>query len=57
MFDITICHFKIFQVLFKWIILKLDFPFGLDGKNLPAMPEIGVQSLGEENPLEKVMGT
>jgi len=26
-------------------------------KNLPAMQETRVQSLGRENPLEKVMGT
>ena len=29
------------------------FPGGLDGKNLPAMQEAQVRSLGQEDPLEK----
>ena len=31
------------------------FPVASDGKNLPAMREIWVQSLGQEDPLEKGM--
>ena len=33
----------------------MGFPDGSDGKNLPAMQEIWVQSLGGEDPLEKGM--
>ena len=33
------------------------FPGGLDGKNLPAMQEAQVRSLGWEDPLEKGMAT
>ena len=33
------------------------FPGGLDSKNLPAMQETWVQSMGWENPLEKEMAT
>ena len=33
------------------------FPGGSDGKNLPAMRESWVQSLGWEDPLEKGMAT
>ena len=35
----------------------LDFPGGSDGKNLPAVRETGVRSLGQEDPLEKRMAT
>ena len=35
--------------------LKRDFPGGSDVKNLPAMRETQVQSLGGEDPLEKRM--
>ena len=34
---------------------RRGFPGGLVVKNLPAMREIGVQSLGQEDPLEKEM--
>ena len=34
-----------------------DFPDSSDGKDLPAMPETQVQSLGWEDPLEKGMAT
>ena len=34
-------------------ILLLIFPGGSDSKNLPAMQETWVQSLGRENPLEE----
>ena len=33
------------------------FPVDSDSKNLPAMPETWVQSLGQEDPLEKEMAT
>ena len=33
------------------------FPVDSDGKNLPAMPETWVRSLGQEDPLEKEMAT
>ena len=35
----------------------MKFPGGLAGKNLPAMQETQVQSLGQEDPLEKKMAT
>ena len=35
----------------------LGFPGGSDGKNLPAVQETGVRSLGQEDPLEKGMAT
>ena len=37
----------------------MGFPGGSDGKkkNLPAMQETWVQSLGQEDPLEKEMAT
>ena len=35
----------------------LLFPGGSVGKNLPAMHEMQVQSLGREDPLEKEMAT
>ena len=34
-----------------------SFPVGLDSKNLPAMEETQVQSLGQKDPLEKGMAT
>ena len=39
-----------------WYILKV-FPGGSRVKNLPAMQEICVRSLGQEDPLEKEMAT
>ena len=35
----------------------MKFPGGLADKNLPAMQETQVQSLGQEDPLEKEMTT
>ena len=35
----------------------MDFPGGSVVKNLPAMQETWVQSLGQEDPLEKEMAT
>ena len=35
----------------------MDFPFGSDGKNLPAMQETQVRSLGQEDPQGKGMAT
>ena len=37
--------------------IQHSFPVASDGKNLPAMREIWVQSLGQEDPLEKGMAT
>ena len=39
-------------VPFPWSVLV-----GSDGKNLPAMQETWVQSLGQEDPFEKGMAT
>ena len=39
------------------IPLFLDFQGGSTVRNLPAMPEIWVQILGQEDPLEKEMET
>ena len=36
---------------------KMGFPGGSEVKNLPAMQEVWVQSLGQEDPLEKEMAT
>ena len=41
------------DILGKWNLL----PCGSTGKNLPAMQETWVQSLGWEDPLEKEMAT
>ena len=38
-------------------MIFLGFPGGSDGKNLPTMQETRVQSLGQEDPLEKEMAT
>ena len=38
-------------------IYCMSFPGGSDVKNLPAMQETQVQSLGQEDPLEKGMAT
>ena len=38
-------------------VFALPFPGGSDGRNLPAMQETGVQSLGWEDLLEKRMAT
>ena len=36
---------------------KMDFPGGWVVKNLPAMQEIRLRSLGQKDPLEKEMST
>ena len=36
---------------------RLDFPSGSVVKNLPAMQEMWVRSLGQEDPLEEGMAT
>ena len=36
---------------------RMDFPGGSDGKNLPAMQETRVRSLGQEDPQGKGMAT
>ena len=36
---------------------KMGFPGGSEVKNLPAMQEVWVQSLGQEDPLEEEMAT
>ena len=51
--DIQVC-----QTYSKYHRLYINlFPGGLDSKNLPAMQETWVQSMGWENPLEKEMAT
>ena len=39
------------------LLYKLSFPVAQMVKSLPAMWETGVQSLGQEDPLEKEMAT
>ena len=41
----------------KYACFKLSFPGGWVGKNVPVMQEVRVQSLGQEDPLEKEMET
>ena len=52
---VSLCAHTVGQKVghFEW----QGFPGGLDGKDLPAMQETQVQSLGQEDTLEKVMGT
>ena len=52
---VSLCAHTVGQKVghFEW----QDFPGGLDGKDLPAMQETQVQSLGQEDSLEKGMGT
>ena len=42
---------------FVYLQLPWDFPVAQMVKNLPAMQETRVQSLGQEDPLEKGMAT
>ena len=61
------CHVLCFDFGFTFILQLCEvfcdsvrssgFPGGSDGKNLPAMQEIRVWSLGQEDPLEKGMAT
>ena len=44
-------------LLYMFTIYYYGFPGGLDGKNLPAMQETQVRSLGWEDPLKKGMAT
>ena len=50
-------HAKCSQKNNPSLIFKPGFPGGPVVKNPPAMQEMGVQSLGQENPLEKEMAT
>ena len=52
---VSLCAHTVGQKVghFEW----QGFPGGLDGKDLPAMQETQVQSLGQEDSLEKGMGT
>ena len=52
---VSLCAHTVGQKVghFEW----QGFPGGLDGKDLPAMQETQVQSLGQEDPLEKGMTT
>ena len=38
-------------------LVPVDFPVAQSVKSVPVMQEIQVQSLGQENPLEKKMAT
>ena len=40
-----------------WLVIGMSFPSGSVVKNLPAMQETQVWSLGGEDPLEKEMAT
>ena len=46
----------VMNIIYIWV-LYLGFPGGSDGKNLPAMQETSVWSLGWKDPLEKGMAT
>ena len=41
----------------EWVDMKPGFPGSSDGKNLPAVQETWVRSLGWEDPLEQGMGS
>ena len=45
------------QLVTKGPQMSLGFPGGSDGKNLPAMQETWVRSLGQEDPLEEGRAT
>ena len=47
----------IFPAKMDWLRINRGFPGGSDGKNLPAVQETWVWSLGWEDPLEKGMAT
>ena len=45
------------KIIKRWIERIEGFPSDSVVKNLPAVPETWVQSLGQEDPLEKEMAT
>ena len=45
------------MIIFYWTLIDMGFPGGSVVKNPPAMQEMWVQSLGQEDPLEKEMAT
>ena len=55
---VCVCVRAHIQYDIKYVTSKnLGFPGGLDGKNLPAVQETRVWSLGREDPLEEEMAT
>jgi len=55
---IFVCvYIYVYMYVCAYIHIHMGFPGGSDGKDLPAMQEIQVQSLGQEVPLEKGMAT
>ena len=50
-------HDSLLIVLWFTVVSMLDFPGGSVVKNLPAMQQTQVLSLGQEDPLEKGMAT
>ena len=58
-YNVIIRIFLLCLFFFKLISATclLGFPCGLVVKNLPAVQETQVRSLGQENPLEKEMAT
>ena len=50
-------HDSLLIVLWFTVVSMLDFPGGSVVKNLPAMQQTQVLSLGQEDPLEKRMAT
>ena len=48
---------RLLHFLCSVFAIRLGFPGGSVVKNLPAMQETQVQSLGQEDPLEKEMAT
>ena len=45
------------QCSYQYGLQNMGFPGGSVSKNLPAMPETWIQSLGQEDPLEKGLAT
>ena len=57
--DLISCYFLegVYIYIYKVRLTSKAFPGGSVVKNLPAMQETQVQSLGREDPLEKGMAT
>ena len=51
-FFMWLCLKFLVRISIPWLVFIKGFPGGSDGKNLPAMQETWVQSLGWEDPLE-----
>ena len=55
--DVSHSFYHHWQMFADTLLYKLSFPVAQMVKSLPAMWETGVQSLGQEDPLEKEMAT